>query len=227
MAFLSGCEMENDLEGNGNVTTNRRYTGSFTGIDINGVLDVYLTQSDAYKVEVVTDENLQDVVEVENHNNVLYVKTKDDAEYNATQMDVYITCPDITRINLDGVTALYTVDTLNIETVVIEKQNTGYLNFSAIVDVLKITSNDVGTIELSGKGHDVTINNNMIGDINAFGFKAYNLTLVHDGSGKVDVFVTNNFDVDISGVGNVYCKGNPTNVTNTGENMVGHLYMVN
>jgi hypothetical protein len=66
----------------------------------------------------------------------------------------------------------------------------------------------------------------MVGDINAYNFKIYDLDLVHRGTGNVEVYVTNNLSVEITGVGNVYCKGAPSHIENTGENIVGHLYMV-
>jgi hypothetical protein len=226
MAVLSGCEIENNHEGNGNVTTERRNATNFDKINIDGVLDVYLQQGESYRVEVVTDENLQDIVETKTVDGVLYVDTKDDQEYDATQMDIYITMPDIRQISLDGVTALYTPEILELSSIEIEKLNTGLLSFNVIVDELTINSHGIGNVELSGKGQQVIINNDMVGDINAYGFKAYNLDLVHAGTGTVQVFVTNKFGVEITGVGNVYCKGNPASIINNGENITGHLYIV-
>jgi hypothetical protein len=227
IAILSSCEIQNNHEGNGNVTTSRRNLTNFDTININGVLDVYLKQGTSYRVEVVTDENLQDIVETYTENGSMFVDTKSEHNYDASQMDIYITVPDVKRIILDGVTALYTTDTLELTDLEIEKKNTGQLTLNTIIDNLTLNSDGIGNIELNGKGHEVAINNEMVGDINAFGFKVYNLNLMHDGTGKVEVFVTNDFDVQITGVGDVYCKGNPVNITNTGENITGHLYMVN
>lgn len=226
LAIFSGCEIENNHEGNGKITTERRNATNFDEIEIDGVLDVYLKQGEMYRVEVVTDENLQDIVETKTINGILYVDTEDEVDYDATKMDVYITVPDLQRIKLDGVTALRTEDTLNLEKIEIEKRNTGLLSFDVIVNKLTIYSDGVGDLELFGKGQNVVIENVMVGDINAFGFKVYNLDLKHQGTGKVEVYVTNSLAIDISGVGDVYCKGNPINITNTGENIVGHLYMV-
>jgi hypothetical protein len=226
LAIFSGCEIQNDHKGNGNVTTERRNATNFDEININGVLDVYLKQGVAFRIEVVTDENLQEIIETNVNNRILLVKTKDDQEYDATQMDIYITVPDIRRIKLEGVTALYTQDTLELSSVEIEKLNTGLLNFNAIVDNLTLFSSGIGDIELSGKGRYVTIENDMVGDIKAFEFKIYDLNLVHNGTGQVEVYVTNNFDIQLTGVGDVYCKGSPVKITNTGENTTGRLYLV-
>ena len=76
LIFFSSCEIEKNIEGNGKVITKRRNTSSFTEININGVLDVYLKQGDLYKVEVITDENLQQIVETEKRGNTLYIKQK-------------------------------------------------------------------------------------------------------------------------------------------------------
>ena len=91
-------------------------------------------------------------------------------------MDVYITVPDIKKIKLEGVTALYTEETMLLDKVIIEKNNTGFLSFNAIVNDLTINSPGVGNLELNGKSHTVSIDNDMVGDINAYDFKISDLS---------------------------------------------------
>lgn len=224
--FSTSCEIDNSLEGNGNVITQRIAVQDFEEIDIDGVLNVYLKQGDLSKVEIMTDENLQDIVEVENINGILYVSTETNSEFDATQMDVFITAPSINKIDLDGVTALYCESSLYLDNLEVEKHNTGYMQLNTNLDQLVINSSGVGEMSLIGKGNEVIIDNTMTGDISAYGFITKSLVLSHDGTGDVEVFVLDYLEVSITGVGDVYCKGKPDTIKKSGEDIVGHLYMV-
>ncbi len=224
--FSTSCELDTKLEGNGNVVSRRVAVQSFDEIDIDGVLNVYLKQGDLGKVEIVTDENLQDIVEVENVNGVLYINTETNSEFDATQLDVFITVPNLTKIDLDGVTALYCEGTLYLDDLEVEKHNTGYMQLSTSLDHLFITSSGIGDMSLIGKANEVVLDNTMTGNISAYDFITKSLVLSHDGTGDVHVFVLDYLEVSLTGVGDVYCKGNPDTIRKSSENIVGHLYMV-
>lgn len=226
IALLASCEEQETLiKGSGDLTRQRRNVQEFKEIDVNGILNVYLQQSETYKVEVKTDENLQDIVVIENSGDVLFIKTKRDVDYQATKMDVYIFVPDIERIELEGVNALFCKDTLVLDRVFIDKGNTGFMEFRATLNELTLNTYDIGDVELHGKAVHTVINNQMTGDLSAYGFKTENLGLNHGGTGEIEVYVTSVLDVEISGVGDVHCKGNPTEISKVVTG-VGKLFMV-
>lgn len=226
VVFTTGCELDKTLEGNGNVTSQRIAMQDFTKIEANGIFTVYLKQGDLSRVEIQTDENLQDLVHVENVNGTLTIKTDRDADFNATRMDVYITTPDLSYLSLEGVTSVYCENTLFLSKLLVDKDNTGHLQLELNLDVLEINSTGMGDVELSGKSNELKINNSMTGDISAYGFITKSLKLTHDGTGDIEVYVLDDLEVALTGVGDVYCKGDPENITNTSENVVGHLYLV-
>ncbi len=224
VAMLTSCEFNEQLTGNGEVTTHRKSVQPFNEINIDGVLNVYLYQSSVNKVEVRTDENLHNLVEVETSNNALYVKTRSDKEYEATQMDVHIYSPDYTGIELRGVSALYCKDTLSLNSINIEKENTGFMLFKAVLNHLSIETIGIGDMELQGKAINTVVTNSMIGDVLAYGFKTKDMDFSHSGTGKVEINVTNYLNIEISGTGDVYCKGNPKTIKKTVTG-VGRVYI--
>ncbi len=226
MVFTTGCEMEKTLEGNGNVTSQRIAMQDFTKIEANGIFTLYLKQGDLGKVEIQTDENLQDLISVENVNGTLTIKTDRNSDFNATRMDVYITAPDISYLSIEGVTSVYCENTFFLSKLVVDKDNTGDLQLNLNLDVLEINSTGMGNIELSGKSNKLIMNNSMTGDISAYGFITRDMKLTHDGTGDIEIYVLDDLEIALTGVGDVYCKGNPENITKTEENVVGHLYLV-
>ncbi|MBN1117560.1 MAG: DUF2807 domain-containing protein [Bacteroidales bacterium] len=227
LAFASSCEVApQQLEGNGNVTVERKAVQEFSGINIDGVLTVYLTQGDLNRVEVHTDENLHDLVDVKTINGVLYIDTDDEEQYKASQMDVYITAKNIDHIKLNGVTALYSENTLTLTQLNVEKYNTGHLSLAIHADDFSIISDGTGDVELTGKAGYADIDNSMVGTISAFGFMVKDMRLIHDGTGNIEVYVAESLEVDITGVGDVYCKGQPSEITKISTSVVGRLYVV-
>lgn len=226
LLLVSGCEFEQKLEGNGSITTKRIFVQDFTELDIDGVFNVYLKQEDDFRVEVITDENLQYLVEVDQISDVLYIKTDEESDYQATQMDVYISVPDISYINLEGVTALYSEGTLFLSDLSVDKNNTGYLQLNINLNKLTLNSYGSGDIELFGKANQTIIYNSMVGNIDAFNFITNSMNLIHDGTGNIEIFVLESLEIALTGVGDVYCKGNPESITKSSEKMVGRLYLV-
>lgn len=226
LATMSGCEIEKKLEGSGIVTTERRVVQDFQEIEINGVLNVYLKQGALNKVEVKTDDNLQGIVEIKSNNGILYVNTKTNSNFDATQMDIYITVKNINYLKLDGVTALYTEGIISLDVLTINKVNTGYMSFSASLNKLFLTTDGAGDLTLTGKADITEIENAMVGNLHAYGFKTRDLTVIHSGTGVVEVFATERITIDITGVGDIYCKGSPPNISKLSESVVGHLFMV-
>lgn len=225
VAMFTSCEIETELEGNGEVTTKRQLVQEFDELSIDGVLNVYYAQADSYKAEVKTDENLHGIVNIENVNGKLKVYTDTDDEFDATCMDVYIWAPNVSKIVLDGVTALYFENKMEQNALVIEKHNTGYMYFNGTLRFLTIVTDGIGDMELVGESENMTIDNNMIGDIKAYDFEVDFLTLFQGGAGTVQVNVKSQIDVELLGVGDVYCKGAPTDVLESGAGL-GRLYVV-
>lgn len=214
LGITTSCSLETDeLVGNGKVTNKKRFVKDFNKIDINGVFDVYLYQDVVERLEIETDDNLHKLIDVNTINGTLYIKTDTEEDYNATKMDLYLTVTDIDEITLDGINGLYCKDTLRLADLEIDKNNNGHLLLKTNLNQLDLNAYNAGEIELRGSADRVNFSNKMSGDVYAYQFVTRDMDLKHDGIGEVQINVTNNLSVDLSGVGNVRCKGIPQNVT--------------
>ena len=225
IAIFSSCELSNDLEGSGHVTTKRYAVQNFETLDVDGVLNVYLQPGDKYKAEVRTDDNLQNIVKIEQNGDVLKVYSNTDSDFEATEMNIYITTPVVKEINLKGVTALYVKQPLRQSSLTIHKENTGYMLLTGSFQYLSIDTDGVGDMDLEGKSENMMLVNNMIGDFKAYTFPVNYLTMIHNGTGTVEIKVLQKLDIEMNGVGDVYCKSYPPEVSKSGSG-IGRLYMV-
>jgi hypothetical protein len=90
-----------------------------------------------------------------------------------------------------------------------------------IPSIRSITLAGIGNFELSGYyEEELTINLTGVGDVDAYGIRVGTCTIRSSGVGNCRVHVLDVLDVIISGIGNVYYRGNPTvtqSVTGLGQ----------
>lgn len=225
LLIATSCEVDEGLVGSGDVTTKRRVVQDFEILKIDGVLNVYFSPAEIPKVEVKTDDNLQYIVEVKNDGDMLSICTNAGDDFEATEMSVYVHAPSISSIVLNGVTALYVEEPIRQNALTIDKSNTGFMYLMGAFQYLTIHSDGIGDMELEGKSENVLIDNEMTGNIYGYNFLADKMTLSHGGTGTVEINVNFDLDVDLHGVGDVYCKGYPEDVSKSGDGN-GRLYMV-
>ena len=71
VVFVMPIVMIAQIRGNKDVTKQLRKVDSFTSVRIDGVATVILNQGDEYSVEVETDSNIQEYIDVNVSNNTL------------------------------------------------------------------------------------------------------------------------------------------------------------
>ena len=100
MLFLTSCD---GIKGSGNVVCQERTATGFDGLTINGVANVHVQPGEDFKLEVVTDDNLQEYVLVEVKNNVLHINTLSGVQIRPTKIVVEVHLPELQSIHLNGV----------------------------------------------------------------------------------------------------------------------------
>jgi hypothetical protein len=124
LLFLTSCTFTG-IQGNGSIVSQERAAIEFHGLTINGVGNVNVHPGEYYKVEVTTDENLQEFVLVEVKNNVLYIDTKSNLKPTRLIFDVHL--PDLQSINQSGVGNVKVFEG-NASNLVISKSGVGNLD---------------------------------------------------------------------------------------------------
>ncbi len=224
VVFAVSCELETEVVGDGNVTTNRRYVSSFSRLEIDGILNVYLKQADEYKVEVKTDENLQEIVLVDSEDDILKIYTNTSYDFEATEMNVYISTPAVEEVSVDGVTAFYVKEQFNQNDLYVEKKNTGNIYLNAVCQSFTLITDGVGDVDLIGSANDAVIDNAMVGNLYAYEFIANNMIFTQASTGDAQINVQSRLAVEFTGVGDVYCQSAPETIEKTGDG-TGHLYI--
>jgi hypothetical protein len=192
--------------GNGDVTTQTITTSGYDGIASLGFIDVELVNGAEGQINVTTDSNLQEYIEIEVKDNVLKIKTKDRTNLS-TKKGVKVTVPveSISKIQLTG--------SGNLRSAAVIKANEFKLNVTGSGDaVLAIEASEVeariagsGNIDLSGSFTDLELSVAGSGTFKGTGLSSKSTEVSIAGSGDVKLSgTTSQLDLKISGSGNFH-----------------------
>ncbi|OON95260.1 MAG: hypothetical protein ATN31_11380 [Candidatus Epulonipiscioides saccharophilum] len=91
---------QKSITGTGPVETQTYNISEFSSFDISGDLKVSLNIGDEYLVQVTTNENIFDYLDISVKNNVLIYELKPDINIKDTSIHMHVVCPKISNIDL-------------------------------------------------------------------------------------------------------------------------------
>jgi hypothetical protein len=182
------------IQGSGNVVSEKRPTSGFTSIALHGSANVYVIFGETESVTVKTDDNILPLIETRVQNNQLIISTKDNTSFTSTDpVRVDVTMKSLDDIILSG---------------------SGMINVPELKgEVLKVDLPGSGNINVAGEVNQVNINLGGSGIVSCSGLRAMNATVNLSGSGNITVYASDSLDATLSGSGNIQYSGNPANIS--------------
>lgn len=196
------------VRGNGKLSTVTHAIDEFAGLTINGAFEVELTQGQGYGLQVITDENLQDFVEVEVKDGTLTIGTRQELSAPSSlklliRSDIFAALELNGAINLSSTTPLF------------GKRLTLTLNGASAVEVAlayeKVETVITGAASLVLAGEVGTISHDIsgAGSIQAFDLLADTVRVDIGGAGAAQVHARQRLQANLSGMGSITYRGAP------------------
>jgi hypothetical protein len=187
--------------GSGDIITDVRSLPPFDSVDLMAHADVYLVEGGAQNVRIEADDNIiGHIMTTVSAGGVLIIDA--DATYDSAHgVEIYLNATDVRSLQLTGVGI---IDATNIDS----------------MGNVRATLTGVGTISLSGvadtfDGMHSGVGVGGVAAIDAEDLSTRRSTIVLSGVGDCRVTFTDELNVTISGIGDVYFAGNPANVNAT------------
>ena len=175
------------LEGEGAITTTTLQVDEFTGIDLEGVDNVYITYGAEQQVTVTGHPNIISRIRTDVFNNTWYIALEN-GNYGDYELTYHLTLPRIEKVVSNGTGNVEITDFISQDELSVRLVGTG--NFLGFPLAVKNCS-----IDISGSGNcEVTVENRL--DVNI------------DGSGRVYYQGSPIVHEDISGTGSVTHRNN-------------------
>ena len=232
----------NTIKGNGNIVISEKNVSAFEEIKIQGGVDVNYYASDEYRVRITVDSNLAEYVEITSKGKVLNIGLEE-GSYSFTTFVVDIYSPQISKVTVSGSGNFEAVDKINVQSFKSEITGSGKIkgnfectNFDVrisgsgnISGTMECTDFSVrisgsGNVTLRGSAKKSTINISGSGSFEGNEFKINNATFWISGSGKINTYVVDYLDANLSGSGNIQYRGNPeTNFSVSGSGKINSV----
>ncbi|MCO5285003.1 MAG: DUF2807 domain-containing protein [Chitinophagaceae bacterium] len=194
LLFISSCT-KTKISGSGPVETESRPLSGFNQVAISGSTDATVTQGTGYQLHISAFSNLLPYLETKLRDSALQIGYKPNTNVRNDNSEAFITLPRLIGVSTEGDGSISVTGNFTSQ------------DFSASIM-------GSGNINLSeGTTQNLKINVMGSGGFTGSQFVADNAEITIRGSGNVRVGVTTRLNVKIEGSGNVYYKGDPTDIS--------------
>jgi hypothetical protein len=189
--FAAGCHHARftEIKGNGKRELQKRQVAPFTSISTNGAFTIEVTCQKDPSLEIEGDENVLDFVKTEVGGNIL--RLENSQSYSVSEpILVRISVPNLEGLAVNGA---------------------GHINVKGMNnEKFEIDTNGAPTITVAGTTKMVDIAANGAGKVDSQDLHATRAVVDVRGAARVDLDVSDQLDVKISGPSSVTYNGNPT-----------------
>jgi hypothetical protein len=175
-------------EGNGNLVSDFRDVGEFTGIRVEGSVNVTYSQGESAQLELTADSNLLELITTDVINDVLVVGTSGSFS-TESNMTLHCHSSNIKRVCIVG---------------------SGDVDLQTVsVGALKLECKGTGGIFVQGEAHKLTVSIRDTGSVEASGLDAEVAKISVRSTGSATAKVTESLEAVIRGSGNIQVTGSP------------------
>ncbi|HMH43104.1 MAG TPA: head GIN domain-containing protein [Pyrinomonadaceae bacterium] len=185
---LSGCKFSRGIAGSGVRKTEKRELKSFNAIDTTGAYEIDVNCQKPASFEIEADDNILPLIKTEVRDGILFV-SNDQQYHSAKPVTLRMTLPDLNSVSSHGAGQINIADAKSSD--------------------LKIESTGAASVVAAGTAKSVTISSSGAGKIDTGNLRAEKAKVEVNGATSVDVYASDQLDVNVSGVGHVSYSGSP------------------
>lgn len=215
--LFASCSELKHRHGDGDITFKTYEIGDFNEIELQGHYDVEIVPGKNHGVEIETDNNLLDYIEVYTRGNRLIISNNEPIQSDYG-IKVKIDCISLERISCGGASKISSLGQIESDRLELSLSGAGKIDLEVLCNELEMNISGAGLIKLSGKTRSEYLELSGAGHLDAFELVSEECNLNLSGVGKANVFVTERLNASVSGIGGVSYRGNPDNVI---ENVSG------
>jgi len=194
VSMLTSCSKD-VVEGNGSQVTSERTVSDFSGIDVAGANNVFVSYAPQVTVTLKGYSNLISHYKTEVKDGKLYLHYDNDVNVRNDNMQVYVTMPSFNALGLSGSCSI---------------NATGEFESTPALSVATSGNGNINIEKLNTDTYKVASSGSS--EITTLGVEAKTAKIEISGSSAVTLSVQNKLDVHISGSGKVSYKGDPSEI---------------
>jgi hypothetical protein len=206
-----------------------RKLSGFSGIEVSGAIDLYISQGkeDAVAVSAGNKEQIN-YIKTEVKNDVLHIyfesKGLNWRKWTQGKIKAYVTVSDLKRLEASGACNVKTTNTIHSDALEMELSGASDLSGSINVRSLVLKLSGASVLSLNGKAVNAYINCSGASAVKSYDLVTDYSKIVASGASSVRVHVAKALNVNASGASSVSYKGNDIQkeINSTGASSVKH-----
>jgi len=203
-AGFAGCKDDGEsagtITGSGKIVSENRNVAPFTEISVENAADVQIIPADETALRIEADDNIIDKVLTRVENGKLIISNEKGSYEHAT-VKVYASIKTLNKLECSGTANFSTAQPIK-------------------TDNLFCLIYGTATIRLEGTVNTATIEIDGTAAIRNYSLEAKNVKVAVNGTGKAEVYASEQLEASINGTGSITYAGNPgevkQNVSGTG-----------
>jgi hypothetical protein len=224
MVMFSMCKKENMcdcLKRTGDLTTETRAIDPFTEIFIEDKVNVILTEDTllASQLTVEAGENLIPLIKTEVVNGILRIRNANTCDFTRVydvDVNVYVNYkPNLVRITNKGTALVSNTDTCTVPNIDLVTMSAGDIKLQMNAGNVFTHQHSVGDVEVYGTVDEMIIYNTGNGFTITDECQADYAWVYSRSTGKITVYTLGLLFSEIDGPGNVYYRGQPSQINST------------
>ncbi len=224
VAFVKAQEVKNLVY---DANAEARKVGNFSGLDVSGVITVYLSQGNTSGVAISADGGDKAKIMTEVKNGVLHIYTESGFwnkwNWSDRKVKAYVTVTDLNKIVLSGAGQLNIVGTLKAENVKLTATGASVVKGSFNVSELSIDLSGASNATLKGQAGNLKIDVSGASVLKGYDLNAINCDASTSGASNIRINVEKSFSkLEASGASSIRYKGNPViqNIQSSGASSI-------
>ncbi|MFD0975313.1 head GIN domain-containing protein [Salinimicrobium gaetbulicola] len=207
--WWSGTE---EVNGNGNMTTESRTVSDYDRVSLLGSMDVQLVAGKEGNLKIEAEENLLKHIITEVEGNSLKIRVEKGYRLDPSRnMEIKVVVPfeSLDAVTLTGSGDIYSADEIRSKNFEIKIVGSGDVKLFVTAKDATAGVTGSGDIELKGSAENFDCKVTGSGDISAFNFKSATVSATVLGSGDIQVYASEELSAKTPGSGDIEYRGNP------------------
>ncbi|MGF1637775.1 MAG: head GIN domain-containing protein [Cyclobacteriaceae bacterium] len=211
--LFSSCHLgPGTKKGNGNITSEDYQIDDFNVLRIGGNYTLRLIAGEKNMVVVETDENLIPYINVEVQDKKLSINNVH--KINSVRgVHINVFYKEVNKIFSMGASVIEHDGILRTDKLLIDLSGSGGINLEIDADELEVILSGAGIVKLSGKVNSQNLILSGAGALQASKLESETCRISLNGIGGAEIYVTNELEASVNGIGGIKYGGNPKLVT--------------
>jgi len=215
LLLLGSCSIQETIQGNRQIVSKTIDIADYDEIQLNISGDVVYKQFSEMSpyLEIHTDENIFDLLDIHVNGDKLIFDLKDDVNIRPSKLTVYTTSRGLKNVKIAGSGDVVLQGEVNSREFKLSIAGSGNISSDSLYcEKLKVDIAGSGNAALEGASNDAQIKIAGSGDFNSYKFVVTDAKCNISGSGNIFINVIGELDASVAGSGNIRYKGSPAKV---------------